>query len=101
MTESQIQKQIMAYLKAAGIYHWRNNTGRRGGVSYGLAGSPDIMGMTKSGRFLGIEVKDATGTQKPAQIEFQQNCEATGGLYILARSLDDVIACRAELFDSA
>ena len=90
MTEHEIQKQIIEYLQAVGIFHWRNNTGRRNHIQFGYPGSPDIIGILPDGRFLGIEVKTRTGKQSPAQVIFQQNVEKSNGLYILARSIDDV-----------
>jgi hypothetical protein len=90
-SEAETQKLIMQYLKAAGIFAWRQNSGRRGGVSYGLLGSPDIIGMTKQGRFLGIEVKADKGVLSDSQKHFMEQCQASGGLYIVARSLDDVL----------
>ena len=43
------------------------------------------------GRALAIEVKDAKGRQRPEQVAFQKAWESRGGLYILARSVDDVL----------
>ena len=91
MTESEIQKEIMAYLTVRRIYHWRNNTGRRGTVSYGFIGSADILGILPSGQFLAIEVKTPTGIQSTDQREFAMNISINNGLYILARSVEDVI----------
>lgn len=88
-TEHEIQREILAYLEARGVFHWRNNTGRRGSVTYGYPGSPDIIAIHR-GRFIGIEVKDEKGIQSNAQIEFMQRCLDNGGTYILARSLATV-----------
>ena len=52
-------------------------------------GTPDLLGVW-NGRALAIEVKNAKGKQRPEQIAFQKAWEARGGLYILARSVDDV-----------
>lgn len=38
----------------------------------------------------GIEVKDVKGGQNENQLEFQAKFEAAGGVYILARRLQDV-----------
>lgn len=100
--ESAIQKTILEYLAVKNIMHWRNNTGgtRIGAnnhskgyfMQWGSPGSPDILCILKpSGRFCGIEVKSTTGKQSDLQKKWQQRCEENGGLYILARSLDDVI----------
>ena len=55
-------------------------------------GTPDLLGVLgPDGRALAIEVKDAKGRQRPEQIAFQKAWEARGGLYILARSVEDVL----------
>lgn len=90
MSEIDIQKSIMKYLCIRQIYCWRNNTGRRGTVQYGKKGSADIIGLLPSGKFLAIEVKTATGKQSEVQAEFQNGIEGNNGVYILARSTDDL-----------
>jgi hypothetical protein len=42
------------------------------------------------GLAFGIEVKAAKGTQREAQKNWQKACEKRGGIYILARSVEDV-----------
>jgi hypothetical protein len=54
------------------------------------AGTPDLLGVW-NGKALAIEVKDAKGRQRPEQVAFQKAWEARGGIYILARSVDDVL----------
>lgn len=90
-TESQIQKEILEALQSRGLFCWRNNTGRRGGVAYGHKGSPDIIGMLPCGRFFGVEVKKPGGTQSQHQRAFEKICHVMGGLYILADSLAQVL----------
>lgn len=46
----------------------------------------------KNGVVYFIEAKAPKGTQSDEQISFQRDVEAQGGVYILARSLDDVLA---------
>lgn len=91
LLEHDIQNQILMYLKAKGIYHWRNNVGRKHNLYFGKKGSADITGILKDGRRLEIEVKDYKGKQSIEQIEFQQMIIKNNGVYILARNLDDVI----------
>lgn len=55
-------------------------------------GTPDLLGVIKPGTGLAIEVKDAKGKQRPEQLAFQRAWESRGGIYILARSVDDVIS---------
>ena len=92
--ESDIQALILIYVTSLpGAFGFRMNTGAvRDGdrfIRYGLKGQPDIFLILK-GRFIGIEVKTRTGRQSEAQMQWQRNCERAGGLYILARSVDDV-----------
>ena len=59
-------------------------------VMIGLKGEPDISGCL-DGLWIGIEVKTATGRQSPDQIKFQKHITQRGGIYIVARSPDDVV----------
>lgn len=52
-------------------------------------GTPDLLGVW-NGRALAIEVKRPKGVQSVEQVAFQKAWEARGGIYILARSVDDV-----------
>jgi hypothetical protein len=98
MKEKETQKLILEWLGYQKIFHYRNNSG--GMVStykdktyfmkFGAPGSPDIICVVK-GRYIGIEVKSDIGVQSDSQKDFQERLEKAGGLYILARSLDDVI----------
>lgn len=93
-TEKSTQRAILDYLTLKKIFHWRQNSGifktESGGFySMGLVGAPDIF-CVNGGRCIGIEVKDVKGKQNENQKLFQENFEKAGGIYILARSLDDV-----------
>lgn len=98
MRESEIQVAIMQALAGAPrIRFWRNNTGSledRNGrrVNFGLVGSADLLGiLAPEGRLLAIECKSPTGRQSPAQVAFGTMIERFGGVYILARSVADVL----------
>lgn len=96
-TEKATQKAILDYLELTGVFHWRNNSGamrtEHGSfVRFGTAGSPDIIVvLPPHGQILGIEVKDGRGSLSAAQKAFRDALERVGGLYLVARSLDDVI----------
>lgn len=114
-SEKAIQNDILVAITAEpGVMAWRNNTGMawvgtemRAGVGSmvrvergmvilrearplkaGLPGSPDIIGCA-NGRGFGIEVKTRTGSQSDQQVAFQRAWTRVGGLYVLARSVDD------------
>jgi hypothetical protein len=86
LKEKDITRQIRNVLKTFGIFHWK--------VWQGLGstpGVPDIVGILKDGRFLGIEVKTERGVVSDHQSRFIENINATGGCAFVARSVDEVI----------
>jgi len=97
MPENEIIKDIAKTLEILpGVYAWRNNTGavKRGPgryVRFGKKGSGDFLGLIKGGRFLAIEAKQPGENQSPDQVEFQEEVEALGGLYLLAESGPEIV----------
>lgn len=95
-SEHQIQNEILAEFGARNDMRiWRQNTGaaltKNGMVRFGVPGQADITGLLiPSGRRIEIEVKDAKGRQRESQKNFQAMIEKSGGIYILARSVEDV-----------
>lgn len=75
---------------------WRQNTGVArsfdGGsiVAYGVPGGADLSGIIAGGRRLEIEVKTPGVKQSPQQINFERMITKFGGLYLVARSVEDV-----------
>lgn len=96
--ESVVQGAILkAYANHPRIVLWRQNTGAarigKRFVRFGLPGQADLQGViAPSGRALFIECKSARGVQSDAQKTFQRFVEKHGGLYVLARTLDEVVA---------
>jgi len=91
ISERLIQANILRYLRIMHVFCWRNNTGRRGGVSYGRIGSADILGILKpSGRLLAIEVKKPGGKPTEDQLAFLWAVRDAGGVAIVATDVDDV-----------
>lgn len=95
MKEFEIRDQIIDFLEQKGILCWKDAkplfTKKRGFSKSN--GTPDILGVLKDGRFLGIEVKTAKGKLSEAQINFMKRISNTKAIFILARDVDDVIAC--------
>ncbi len=97
--EKDIVRSILDYLEFRKIFHWRNNTGatiitRQSGKKdfyrFGAVGSPDIFAVI-DGKIYGIEVKTLTGVQSENQKLWQKDFEKAGGIYLLIRSLDELI----------
>jgi len=97
-SEANIKAEILLWLsEQSNIIAWNNPTGLAKSmdgkyhIRFGLVGSPDILGVIgPPGRFLGIETKTLRGKQRESQKRFQKAFEAQGGLYMVARSVDDV-----------
>ena len=96
MTEADLMRAIQIRVSSLGHRVFRNNVGmawdKRGiPIRFGLTvGSADLIGMTKTGRFLSIEVKTTTGRVTDEQHAWASMVNAMGGLAIIARSVEDV-----------
>ena len=95
MSEKQLQNAILRrFATRPDLRLWRANAGvaryRDRVVKFGVPGQADITGITADGRRIEIEIKTATGRQSDQQKNYQAMIERFGGLYILARSVDDV-----------
>jgi hypothetical protein len=88
--EGNVLADIKQYLAARGIFFFRFNTGRRGGVSFGIKGAPDIVGILPGGRFLAIEVKGPGGKASIDQLQVLGDIAKNGGVAFVAFSIDDV-----------
>ena len=95
--ERDIQKEILEYLHRKGYFVWKEHSGGimvDGGTRYmpiGLKGKSDILGMTRDGKFLAVEVKRPGGIVSPDQQEFIRQVTFHGGIAIVAYGIDDVI----------
>jgi hypothetical protein len=97
MTETALMRDIQIALSKAGHRVFRNNIGtcmtsRGDYLRYGVCnpGGSDLIGWTKDGRFLAVEVKSDTGRVTTEQANFLLAVRKSGGVGILARSLKDI-----------
>lgn len=96
MTESDTQRAILRFLHIHPAVKWaqRMNVGmmKKGPhyVRFGFKGLSDVIGQVRGGGFLAIEVKDATGKVSAEQKQFLDMVNKSGGIGLVARSLDDV-----------
>lgn len=93
MTHCELVNEILLTVSPLGMA-WSNNTGvlrdaNNRPVRYGLNGSSDVIAIIR-GRFVGIEAKVGRDKQRPNQARFAEAVRKAGGVYILARSIDDV-----------
>jgi hypothetical protein len=98
MKEAILQAEIrLALGRRTDIMMFRINVGKfrplDGGarvIQSAPEGTPDLLGVIAPGRAFAIEVKAQRGKQRQVQAAWQVAWERRGGIYILARSLDDV-----------
>ena len=98
--EGQVLAQILDYLKARGVFAFRQNTGAgkltdgarhtSRFVRFGFPGCADILGCLDDGRFLAIECKAPTGRITQEQAAFLDDIRRRGGKAFVARSAEDV-----------
>lgn len=82
--ESELKKKIKEYLDDRSIYWCMIKGG-----AHSKPGDPDMIACV-NGMFIGIEAKTYEGTQSNIQKLRQRQIEDNGGVYIIARNVDDV-----------
>jgi VRR-NUC domain len=93
--ESTIQDAIRVALAPYAAL-WRNNVGVdvQRGIRYGLGvGSPDLIGIHPSGRFLGLEVKAPGGRISADQQRWHDYARSKGALVYVVRSVEEAMEC--------
>jgi len=94
--EKDLINQILIAISQHGGRAWRNNSGvaeyaNGAKVRYGVGlGGSDIIGITKDGKFIAVEVKTGKLKLSPTQATFLKIINSLGGIGIEARSVDDV-----------
>ena len=83
-SENDIQNQIREFLRWNGWFVIRHQQGLGS-----LKGLSDLSAI-KNGKTIYIEVKTSRGVQSEYQINFQREIESHGGIYILAKNINDV-----------
>lgn len=94
--ESDIQSTILSYLRMKNVFCYKsNNVGifnKKTGsyIPSAVKGLPDIICVIE-GKYVGIEVKSKSGKQSDTQKDFQRELIKAGGMYLLAKSVEDVM----------
>jgi hypothetical protein len=94
--ESAVLRACREYLLLRGHFVYRANNGAgmtesgRFFRAHEIKGVPDLEGCTKDGRFLGVECKSVRGRQTPEQKAFGEAVRTRGGVYVVARRVEDL-----------
>jgi len=78
---SELVGPTIRALTQLGIWCWRNNAGKRGGVQMAPTGSPDILGVLPGGVLFGLEAKAPGKKPTQEQIQWGHRLVALGGYY--------------------
>ena len=98
MSEADLMRRIQIAVCNTGARVMRNNVGafkdhKGQWVHFGLhKGSSDLIGWTRDGKFLALEVKMPTGKPTPEQINFIEQVRKAGGIAGIVRSVDEALA---------
>jgi len=97
MSEADLMRDIQVALSKAGHRVFRNNIGlcmtsEGTYIKYGVCnpGGSDLIGWTKDGRFLAVEVKVGIRKLTTEQDNFLKAVNKAGGTGICARSIKDI-----------
>ena len=97
MSEAEIMRDIQVAVSKMGHRVFRNNIGvcqdgRGNYIRYGVCnpGGSDLLGWTRDGRFLAIEVKGPRGRLTKEQDSFLDAVKLAGGIGICAHSVEEV-----------
>jgi hypothetical protein len=94
--EQVIQRDIMAWLKANDIMHWRQHLGavrvKGARIKNPMKGFPDLAGILPHtrGQLFVIEVKAGDGRFSMEQVDWMTRLKAYGVHYIIATCIADV-----------
>lgn len=94
--EAPLQREILRLWGShPRVRLWRANAGKAyigtRPLQINIPGCPDLIGwIAPAGTFLGIECKADRGRLRPEQAAFRDRLEKDGGIYIEARSVEDV-----------
>lgn len=91
VTETEIKKLIMEYMNAAGYTVWVTNAGyARRNIKLAPPGTPDIIGYSPKGRFVGIEVKKPGCRPTEIQEKWHEAARSAGCEIHVATSVEDI-----------
>jgi hypothetical protein len=99
MSEGNLIRAIMVAASRQGARLFRNNVGQLQDIEgrwvrYGVCnpGGADLIGWCSDGRFLAVEVKFGRTVTTTDQDRFIAAVQKSGGVGVIARSVEDVLA---------
>ncbi len=91
MTESELQKEIIAYLKVKECLVFRMNSGYiKSNVRLAPPGTPDLLVVPPAGFSFWVEVKTPTGKLRESQIEMIDKLKQRNQTVWIVRSMEEI-----------
>ena len=100
VSEAEFQRSALKYLWHHPKVAWvaRMNTGAKGRIKFGFPGLSDIIGQTRDGKFIAIELKRLIIQKKgykvtqatTEQVDFIEKININGGYAGIAVDIDDI-----------
>ena len=89
---NDLTKSVLSICSAYSVNAWRQNNVRavKGRTFTGKKGVPDVIGFTKKGKFLGVEIKAGKDKLSPEQKQFHEDLKEKGGISVIIRTYEDV-----------
>lgn len=69
-------------------------------ISFGLKGSPDIVGILSNGKWLGLEIKTGSGKQNKDQLNFEAMIRRFNGHYLVVRNAQEAVAFVSQVLEN-
>lgn len=90
--ENPVVKAALKILPLYGVEVWRNQSTRVPGRKFnGRKGVSDVVGFTRSARFVAVELKKIDGKLSEEQKDFLKLVKDAHGVAIAANSVDDLM----------
>lgn len=94
MTTNELTKNTLEFLTMNGCFVWRSNNVpvMKHRSLNGIKGVTDIIGLTKTGVFIGVEIKNAETKDKQSafQFDFQVKVKSRNAYYFVVTKIEDL-----------
>jgi hypothetical protein len=90
-------KDVLGFTRVVGSVSWQKGTGTKGSADIS-ATIPMVVNNMKVGVSVKIEVKYGKDRQSEDQKKYEHSINEAGGIYVIARNIDDFIEWYDETF---
>jgi len=95
---TKIVKDVLGFTRVVGSVSWQKGTGTKGSADIS-ATIPMVVNNMKVGVSVKIEVKYGKDRQSEDQKKYEHSINEAGGIYVIARNIDEFIEWYDETFN--